>query len=112
MRSKLDNWLLVIAGPDEFNHAARIAELIKEQEMERWVRVVGPLYGQQKRDAFAAASFFVLPSYSESFSNVVLEALGAGVPRCSRRRECLGPNLRHTTAAGGLKQPKMASLLR
>jgi glycosyltransferase involved in cell wall biosynthesis len=80
MRCELDNWLLVIAGPDEFNHAAAIVDLIKELKMERWVRIVGPLYSQQKRDAFAAASLFVLPSYSEAFSLVVTEALGAGVP--------------------------------
>lgn len=80
IRSQLDQWLLVIAGPDEFNHAATIVDLIEELEMERWVRIVGPVYGQQKRDAFAAASFFVLPSYSEAFSLVVAEALGAGLP--------------------------------
>jgi glycosyltransferase involved in cell wall biosynthesis len=80
IRSQLDNWLLVIAGPEEFNHAATMVDLIKEQKMQRWVRIVGPLYGQQKRDAFAAASLFVLPSYSEAFSLVVVEALGAGVP--------------------------------
>ena len=86
IRSQLDDWLLVIAGPDEFNHAATIVDLIKEQKMERWVRIVGPLYGQQKRDAFAAASFFVLPSYSEAFSLVVIEALGAGVPVLTTKR--------------------------
>ena len=79
MRSQLDRWLLVIAGPEEFGHGAAIAELTKEKGMERWVRVIGPLYAQQKRDAFAAASFFVLPSYSEAFSLVVAESLGAGV---------------------------------
>ena len=80
IRTQLDDWLLVIAGPDEFNHSATIVDLIEELEMEQWVRVVGPVYGQQKRDAFAAASFFVLPSYSEGFPLVVMEALGAGVP--------------------------------
>jgi glycosyltransferase involved in cell wall biosynthesis len=79
MRSQLDQCLLVIAGPEEFGHGTAIAELIKEKGMERWVRVIGPVYGQQKRDAFAAASCFVLPSYSEAFSLVVAESLGAGV---------------------------------
>jgi glycosyltransferase involved in cell wall biosynthesis len=41
---------------------------------------VGPLHGQDKRDAFAAADLFVLPTHSEGSPMVVLEALGAGVP--------------------------------
>ena len=86
MRSQLDHWLLVIAGPDEFNHTATLVDLIEQEKMEHWVRFVGPLYGQQKRDAFAAASFFVLPSYGEAFSLVVIEALGAGVPVLTTKR--------------------------
>ena len=41
---------------------------------------MGPLWGAAKRDAFAAAELFVLPSLSESFGIAVCEALGAGVP--------------------------------
>ncbi|WP_245895910.1 glycosyltransferase [Deinococcus irradiatisoli] len=44
------------------------------------MKFIGPLYGSDKRDAFAAASLFILPSYSEGAPMVILEALGAGVP--------------------------------
>ena len=44
------------------------------------VRLTGPLYGQAKRDAFATADAFVLPSYSEGSPMVVLDSLAAGVP--------------------------------
>jgi glycosyltransferase involved in cell wall biosynthesis len=85
IRARLGDWLLVIAGPDEFNHTRTISDLVRQLSLERWVRLVGPVYDQQKRDAFAAASFFVLPSYSESSALVVTEALGAGLPVLTTR---------------------------
>jgi glycosyltransferase involved in cell wall biosynthesis len=41
---------------------------------------LGLVSGEAKRDAFARASVFVLPSYSEGFSMSVLEAMAAGLP--------------------------------
>ena len=73
-------WVLIIAGPDEFGHMAELAELIRRLGLERSVQFVGPLYGADKRDAFAAADAFVLPSYSEGLPMGVLEAMGVGVP--------------------------------
>ena len=40
----------------------------------------GGLFGQEKRDAFAAADLFVLPTHSDNFAIVIAEALAAGVP--------------------------------
>lgn len=48
--------------------------------IENLVRFIGPLFGPDKRDAFAAADMFVLPTHSENFGIAVVEALGAGVP--------------------------------
>ena len=73
-------WLTVIAGPDEDGHLGRMKRLAQELALGQDVRFVGPLYGQDKRDAFAATELFVLPTHSESFGMVVAEALGAGVP--------------------------------
>lgn len=77
---RMRGWVLVIAGPDEFGHMAELAELIGRLGLEHSVQFVGSLYGADKRDAFAAADAFVLPSYSEGLPMAVLEAMGLGLP--------------------------------
>ncbi len=73
------DWHLVVAGPDDgFESPLRAA--IDSLGVTAMVTVTGPLYGQDKRAAFAAADVFVLPSFSEGFSMAVLEAMAAGLP--------------------------------
>lgn len=73
------DWHLVVAGPDQ-GHEAECRALAAKLSLTDRVRFTGPLYGEAKRSAFAAADLFVLPSYYEASPIVVLEALGAGVP--------------------------------
>jgi glycosyltransferase involved in cell wall biosynthesis len=73
-------WLLVIVGGDEDGHRAEVQLLANRLGLDGRVRFVGPRFGQEKRDALAAAELLVLPSLSEGFPIVVLDALGAGVP--------------------------------
>jgi glycosyltransferase involved in cell wall biosynthesis len=74
------DWELVIAGPNEFHHQEEVVALVNRYGLASSVKFVGPLFGAEKRDAFAAADVFVLPSHSEGWPISVLEALGAGVP--------------------------------
>lgn len=73
------DWHLVIAGPDD-GYEQRLREQIDALGLQHSVSLTGPLYGEQKYAAFAAAELFVLPSFSEGFSMAVLEALSAGLP--------------------------------
>jgi len=79
-REQLSGWKLVIAGVNEFNHEQEIQALVHILALQPHVQFVGPKFDQDKRDAFAAADLFVLPSYSEGAPVVILEALGAGMP--------------------------------
>jgi glycosyltransferase involved in cell wall biosynthesis len=71
---------LVIAGPDSENTRARIENLVNESGLRASVTFAGMLSGLAKWAALAAATVFVLPSYSEGFSVAVLEALAIGLP--------------------------------
>jgi glycosyltransferase involved in cell wall biosynthesis len=80
LQDVLADWLLVIAGEDEFGHRREVERLVEFFGLKRAVIIVGPLFDQSKRDAFAAADLFVLPSHSEGAPLVILEALSSGVP--------------------------------
>lgn len=80
VRQYLDGWLLVLAGTGESDHLTEIRAAIKKYHLENYVVFTGMLINQAKRDAFAAADLFVLPTKREAAPIVVLEALGAGIP--------------------------------
>lgn len=79
------DWLVVIAGADEFGHAAELRALASDLHLEDQLLFAGPLYGDDRRNAFEAAEVFVLPTFSEGHPMVILEALGAGVPVLSTK---------------------------
>ena len=77
--SSFPEWHLVIAGHDD-GYEGTLRRLIADLELEPKVTIVGPLVGERKLAALAAASLFVLPSFSEGFSMAVLEAMAARLP--------------------------------
>ncbi|MCE5207429.1 MAG: glycosyltransferase [Chloroflexi bacterium] len=80
IRSRMSDWLLIIAGSDEFGHLKEVTALVRKLNLDDFVIFAGPLFGLEKRNAFAASEVFILPSYSEGAPMVVLDALAAGVP--------------------------------
>jgi glycosyltransferase involved in cell wall biosynthesis len=80
VRQLLSGWVIAIVGDGDPAYTKALMDLAREKGLQDLVRFVGPLYGQEKRDAFDAASVFVLPSYSEGAPMSVLEALAAAVP--------------------------------
>ena len=80
LRYQFQGWQFVIAGINEFEHQHEIQELTRRLGLEDIIRFIGPVHGDDKRNAFAAAELFLLPTYSEGNPLVVLEALGARVP--------------------------------
>jgi glycosyltransferase involved in cell wall biosynthesis len=80
LHAELRGWTVVIAGMDELDHEREVRSLVDRMDLADRFLFTGPLFGQDKRDAYAAADLFVLPSHSEAAPVAVLEALGAGVP--------------------------------
>ena len=75
-----NDWILVIAGPDELNHTNELIKLVGDNNINDIVKFVGPQYGDNKRIAIDAAECLILPSKGENFGIVVIEALARGVP--------------------------------
>jgi len=85
IRQDLCDWHLVLVGQDAAGHRRELELLTEKLGIGNLVQFVEPLFGSEKRDAFAAADLFVLPSYTEGFGIAVAEALGAGVPALTTR---------------------------
>jgi glycosyltransferase involved in cell wall biosynthesis len=71
---------LAIAGNDEEGYRARLDALAAQSGVADRVVHLGPVHGAGKAALLAGADALVLPSYSENFGNVVLEAMAAGLP--------------------------------
>jgi glycosyltransferase involved in cell wall biosynthesis len=71
---------LVIAGPDEDGYRAAVEAMARMQGVDSRVTFTGEVLDGDKRALIDMASVLVLPSYSENFGNVVLEAWAQGRP--------------------------------
>lgn len=71
--------VLLVAGPDDGARGEMRSILRKAGVLDRSV-FTGLLTGDRKLAAYQCADLFVTLSYSDAFSNAVLEALAAGVP--------------------------------
>ncbi|HEX6215358.1 MAG TPA: glycosyltransferase, partial [Vicinamibacterales bacterium] len=69
---------LVIAGNDEENYRDVLQGIASNAGVADRVTFAGPVQGADKSALLAGAQLLVLPSYSENFGNVVLEAMAAG----------------------------------
>ena len=74
------DWILEIAGPSYKGYAEEIMELARERGVGASVKMLGSVFGDQKKELYAKADLFILPTYSENFGVVVVEALAQGCP--------------------------------
>ncbi len=90
--------MLVIAGPDEDNHRARVETMVAQHGLQDRVIFTGMLRGRERIEALVDADLFVLPSYQENFGIAVVESLAAGTPVVISDQV----NIHHEIAAAGV----------
>jgi len=77
---EIDDATLVIAGPDDEHLRPRLTAIVRAEGLGDRVVFPGPLYQQDRADAFAASAAWALSSYTENFGVAVMEALAVGLP--------------------------------
>lgn len=73
-------WKVRIVGPDQDNHTAELKKQCERLGVIESFSFVGPKYGAELDEEYRRADLFVLPTHSENFGSVVVEALAHGVP--------------------------------
>lgn len=76
----IPNTELLIAGNDEENYRGILETIAYREGVQNRVRFLGMVDTAAKTVLFQKADLLILPSYSENFGNVILEAWAAGCP--------------------------------
>lgn len=78
-------WVLRIVGTDELGYGKVLKCLTHELGLDAAVVFVGPKYGVELANEYREAKVFVLPSHSENFGGVVVDAMSWGLPVIASR---------------------------
>lgn len=89
---------LVIAGNDEDGYQPALETMARQFGIADRTSFVGPVHGADKTALLRGARMLVLPSYSENFGNVVLEAMAEARPVIVTPEVGLAPTVEETGA--------------
>lgn len=98
MHETVPGAMLILAGPDD-GYQKETEDFIKNNKLDKKVKLVGMLTDTDKKEALSDADLFVLPSYSEGFSIAVLEAMTSRVPALVSDRVGFGDYIKKYNAA-------------
>ena len=71
---------LYIVGPDHNRLAPKLRKLAVDLNVAERIHWADMLVGQERRDAYRSAEFFVLPSHQENFGISITEAMAFSLP--------------------------------
>jgi glycosyltransferase involved in cell wall biosynthesis len=103
--------LLAVAGNDEEGIRPALERLARNAGAAERVRFLGPVHGADKGALLHRAAALVLPSRSENFGNVILEAWAAGRPVAVTPEVGLAATVRET-GAGVVAEGDLGAALR
>lgn len=73
-------WQVKLVGPDQAGHMETLKKLTDHLGVSQDIVFTGSLYGEQLTVAYCEADLFVLPSFTENFGGVVVDAMSYGLP--------------------------------
>ena len=73
--SGLADWILRIVGPDQDGHRIELEKLVKSLRLKRRVEFTGPKFGSDLVAEYDHCACLVLPSFTENFGGVVVDAM-------------------------------------
>lgn len=79
-QAALENCELRIVGPGEKGYLASLEQKVTDLSITSSVEFYPEVYSEKKKQQFDEADIFVLPSFSENFGIVIVEALASGLP--------------------------------
>jgi glycosyltransferase involved in cell wall biosynthesis len=74
------DWSLVVAGSGSDEYTEGLRSRVRALGLTERVEMVGQVRDERKEALFDETDILVVPSYTENFANVVVEALARGVP--------------------------------
>ncbi|NJK93091.1 MAG: glycosyltransferase [Blastochloris sp.] len=107
--SLLQDWHLVLAGPDLDHYRPAILHAISQSAQARTITLLPEVSGALKHALLHHAELFVLPTHEENFGNVIAESLAHATPVLTTRRHP-GKFCKPSAAAGGLKTTRKLSV--
>lgn len=80
LKDDFAGYTITIAGPGDEAYIQELKALAKRHGVAEMCDFIGPVYDKDKWSLYREADLFVLPTWSENFGIVVLEALACGTP--------------------------------
>lgn len=76
----LTDYNIIIAGEGDKKYTLKLKKLVNELKLNDIISFTGGVYGEEKIRLLQQADILVLPTYSENFGIVIIEALACGTP--------------------------------
>lgn len=80
IKDKLKGWKVVIAGIESDYTIEELKQMAIENNIQDIIEVTGPLFGNDKWDAYRNSDVFVFPTLNENFGIVIAESYLCGTP--------------------------------